>query len=61
MKTLEERIEYAEKQRDVAFSKNNVQGISYWDGYIAAIKELMKETDYIILKPKRKGGAYEVL
>lgn len=59
--TIEERIAWAKKQRNIAFNKNSVQGISYWDGYISALRELTKETDYIILKPKRKGGAYEVL
>ena len=37
--SIDERIKYAEQKRDEAFREDSLSGISYWDGYIAALKE----------------------
>ena len=37
--TIDERNKYAEQKRDEAFSKDSLSGISYWDGYIAALED----------------------
>ena len=36
--TLDERIAWAKKQRNIAYKKDSVQGIVYWDGYLDALK-----------------------
>ena len=36
--SIEERIKYAEQERDWAFSDGTVQALTYWNGYIAALK-----------------------
>ena len=41
--TIDERIEYAEQRRVESFGYDSLQGISYWDGYIKALKDLKKE------------------
>ena len=38
--TIEERKKYAEQKRDEAFSNGSLQSICYWDGYIAALKDI---------------------
>lgn len=43
--TIEERIKYAEQQRDEAYKKDSIQGIVYWDGYIAALKDVKENND----------------
>ena len=43
--TIDERIKYAEQKRDEAFSNDSVQGIVYWDGYIAALKAVKEDHD----------------
>jgi hypothetical protein len=41
--TIDERIAYAKQKRDEAFRAGSVQGIVYWDGYIAALKAVRDE------------------
>ena len=36
--TIDERIAWAKKQRNIAYKKDSVQGIVYWDGYLDALK-----------------------
>ena len=38
--TIEERKKYAEQKRDEAFDKGSLQSICYWDGYLAALKDI---------------------
>lgn len=41
--TLEERIKYAEQKRDEAFSNGTMQDLVYWNGYIAALKDVRED------------------
>jgi hypothetical protein len=40
---IDERIKYAEQKRDEAFREDSLSGISYWDGYIEAVKAVNEE------------------
>lgn len=42
--TIEERIKYAKKQRNIAYKKDSVQGIVYWDGYLDALKSVKEDS-----------------
>ena len=42
--TIDERITWAKKQRAVAYKKDSVQGIVFWDGYIAALEAVKEES-----------------
>ena len=42
---IDERIAWAKKQRNVAYKKDSVQGIVYWDGYLDALKAVKEEKE----------------
>ena len=42
--TIDERIEQAEQNRTEAFRNDSVQGVVFWDGYIAALKAVKEES-----------------
>lgn len=42
--TIDERIKHAEQRRQESFGYDSLQGISYWDGYIAALKAIKEES-----------------
>lgn len=46
--TIDERIKYAEQKRDESFSKDSVQSLVYWDGYIAALKAVKEDGAIIV-------------
>ena len=52
--TIDERIAWAKKQRNVAYKKDSVQGIVYWDGYLDALKEVRNEEKASELDELRK-------
>jgi hypothetical protein len=41
--SIDERIKIAEEKREEAFKINSMHFIDYWDGYIAALKEVNEE------------------
>lgn len=41
--TLEERIEFAEQRRDDAFCNGSLHDLTYWNGYIAALKAVEED------------------
>ena len=41
--SIEERIKYAEEKRDVAFSDGTLYDLTYWNGYIAALKAVQDD------------------
>ena len=43
--TIDERIKEAKKKRNEAYRKDSVQGIVYWDGYIAALKAVKEDSE----------------
>lgn len=43
--TVEERIKFAEKQRDEAFSNGSLHDLVYWNGYIDALHEVSEMTE----------------
>ena len=43
--TLDERIKEAQKKRNAAYKKDSIQGIVYWDGYIAALKAVKEDKE----------------
>ena len=50
--TLTERIEHAEKKRDEVLSNGTLKDLTYWNGYLNALRAV--EID---LKTKDKTGA----
>jgi hypothetical protein len=49
--TIADRIKSAEASRDEAFRNNSISGVSYWDGYIDALKAV--EGEKLLIKPGR--------
>ena len=47
--SLEERIKFAEQKRDEAFSDGTLQDLSYWNGYLAALKAVKDDGASIIV------------
>lgn len=41
--TIDERIKYAESNRDDALSNGTLYTLFYWDGYIAALKAVKED------------------
>lgn len=41
--TIKERIKYAEQKRDDAFSNGTIQSLTYWNGYIDALKAVSED------------------
>ena len=39
---IEERIKYAEQKRDEALSDGTLQALTYWNGYLAALRKLRR-------------------
>lgn len=59
--TIEERIKYAEQRRDEAFSNGSLQSIVYWDGYIAALKDVCDVCEELTAKNESLEAAIESL
>lgn len=43
--TISDRIKSAEASREEAFRNNSISGVSYWDGYIDALKAFEEDED----------------
>lgn len=43
--TIADRIKSAEASREEAFRNNSISGVSYWDGYIDALKAVEEDED----------------
>lgn len=43
--TISNRIKSAEASREEAFKNNSISGVSYWDGYIDALKAFEEDED----------------
>lgn len=43
--TISDRIKSAEASREEAFRNNSISGVSYWDGYIDALKAVEEDED----------------
>ena len=43
--SIEERIKFAEKQRDEAFNIGLLADLMYWNGYIDALHEVSEMTE----------------
>ena len=41
--TINERIKFAEEQREESFSNGSLYDLSYWVGYIDALKVIVEE------------------
>ena len=41
--TIDERIKYAEKGKGIAFSKGSLSDITYWTGYLDAVKTMAED------------------
>lgn len=41
--TIQERIKYAEKRKDEAFSNCGLSELTYWTGYLDAVKACAEE------------------
>ena len=47
--TIQERIKYAEEKRDEAFSDGSIHNLTYWNGYIDALKKVLDDGASIIV------------
>ena len=54
--TISDRIKSAEASREESFRNNSISGVSYWDGYIDALKAVKEETEQRGYGKKRKRG-----
>lgn len=43
--TISDRIKSAEASREESFRNNSISGVSYWDGYIDALKAVEEDED----------------
>lgn len=46
--TIQERIKYAEDKRSEAFSDGTLQDLTYWNGYIDALKAVKDDGAIIV-------------